>query len=776
VLCPPWTRAALFAIALSSLLWLPMPAAADPTPGARAVCAVGSKLIADGLPQRALKVALIGSTLDDPCVARMEARARATIARAASDAAQAANEKEPAKAKALDDDALALDSENEAATALRAKLDETTFTTAWKGDWNRFLDGTVKPLKDVLLPFACVLVVLLGIARLVAASPFDWARTSRSNRRALWIAGLALAAGSSLLLTTGLSERHRWDAHLWALPAVLTPFEGALAAVAGILILACAMTTRLRLSIAVQDKTGTASPSGVGHVTALLGELGGAPPRGLEIPHAADVTGLDAASLAGIPAGKVVAAFVKFWQLVFATAPWSLEVDEVNADVIAVVLTRNGRTVRSAVVARRPLGLTSPIVPDGAPDGDPAADGDDKAPNVPDLHRFAAAVVLTALAEEYEDFPELRGVSDWRSLGLHYVATADYASDANKDQSSAALVQALEYDEENLPALVALRNNQERDSDELEVLDRYVEWLGTVATSLDDKPEARALRLRLRMTLVAVACNRQAQGRRLASLQQSRRQADRLIEDLTDATGPTRTLVESMRPGAAAAFFSLGAVDQAATAKTFLARPSRFGPESNYRYGCLYARPPIRSARALSPEPPDEDIAIEHLRLAAVSPTLKARMAGDPWLEGLRRSRKWRAEPFVQEKPDFLALAPLSAYADQLRAAGFGTATALAGASERRIAGYLGVNSLVAERLIGLAEFACGMPAGLADYRTEIVDACLEQGIDSTLRLVEAREANGTGELTRAFLKSIRRQWREVPAEARLTAWIRDSR
>ena len=89
----------------------------------------------------------------------------------------------------------------------------------------------------------------------------------------------------------------------------------------------------------------------------------------------------------------------------------------------------------------------------------------------------AAAAVLTAIAPHDKDFESLFDVTDWRSLGLHYVATTDYPRDLDEDARERALASALHYDSRNLPARVALQASLYRYSDAWYRLDEYIDWL-----------------------------------------------------------------------------------------------------------------------------------------------------------------------------------------------------------------------------------------------------------------------------------------------------------
>ena len=241
------------------------------------------------------------------------------------------------------------------------------------------------PLRDLALAFLYVFAALLVLARLTSiAVPWGWARTSARGRSFFWWAGLTLGAVASLLLTVLIAGPFPWT------PVAL----GAAVALVAIALIAAAMGTRLRLSVEVRKADGNLNQAATGQVIALLADLGGAPPSGLEVPRGSDVTTLSDTSMVGTPETKLIAALLRIWQFIFGTIPWRVRVDEESDDLHAVVITRNGRAVTSAIVDRHQLDLRSRIV-ERASDSSAASNAEaaDKGPS-PDLHRFSAAVVL----------------------------------------------------------------------------------------------------------------------------------------------------------------------------------------------------------------------------------------------------------------------------------------------------------------------------------------------------------------------------------------------
>jgi hypothetical protein len=478
-------------------------------------------------------------------------------------------------------------------------------------------------------------------------------------------------------------------------------------------------------------------------VIALLGELGAAPPRGLEVPRGADVTTLEGTPIAGTPEGKILAVLTRLWQLLTGLTPWRVRVDEEGEDIHSIVITRNGHSAGSMIVDRDQLGLRAPIVGDvkpGAGTSDKAVSATDKeAPKLPNLHRFSAAAVLTTLAQHYEGFEGLCGVTDWRGLGLHYVATTDYASAGNVAQQRAALGRALDIDPRNTPARIALRHSQDRESLHPGILGEYIKWL--LGTSDGDLAgdHLYALRLRARMTLVAVACNRQAltntrfPGVRPADIVQA---GDALISDLSqEQPRSADALAEAMRPSAAAAFLSLAGRKNPQTVETavqWVRDVRQFSPRGHYNFACLLARQhPSLSEGQRNRKPPDYVHSVRHLRLAAASPDLSKFMVTDPWLSKLRETKAYRNEFLEPLETDVLALDPLVDHDDALRAAGLDSAARLAATSDWRLARYLKIDPLVANRVIKIGQLTAKIPSTLSDYQVEITTVLLSEGIDS---------------------------------------------
>jgi hypothetical protein len=172
--------------------------------------------------------------------------------------------------------------------------------------------------------------------------------------------------------------------------------------------------------------------------------------------------------------------------------------------------------------------------------------------------KLAAALVLATLAARHNGFEGLCGARDWRSIGLHYIATTDYKTDT--EMARQLLARALDFDLGNRPALVALQHSLHREAHEVPELRRYGEWLGAqsdqIAGQAGDSPTQNGyldLHRRILSTwLVAVLNHRAITGSSAwpgdAAIEERSR---RLVQLLADDTPRSGGLRDRMRPQAA---------------------------------------------------------------------------------------------------------------------------------------------------------------------------------------------------------------------------------
>ncbi|MFP8961225.1 hypothetical protein ACLIYP_11790 [Streptomyces nanhaiensis] len=188
----------------------------------------------------------------------------------------------------------------------------------------------------------------------------------------------------------------------------------------GVVMAAVVLGQNLRLQVSVQSPDGSTDAVATDYLLARMLTLG------LETRHRLSaVSALTSFSavrtedLSTLPSGKVLGALS---QLLFALRPdltWRVRASLLDADRIAVSLTRNGRHAGSTVFSRRDLGLSE--VAGQAPPEDPPARRRARA----QLLTGAAAFVLTRLRDSHPHLREnLYGARQWRSVTLQVIATS----------------------------------------------------------------------------------------------------------------------------------------------------------------------------------------------------------------------------------------------------------------------------------------------------------------------------------------------------------------
>jgi len=436
-------------LALAGALAAPAVAAAPAE--TTTLCAAARELTDDGYPQRAvaLVAAAQGGADASPCP---DARDEALVA--------------IAEAQRLADDedfdaALATDAENATAKAALAAGPQS-----WDAFWAEVAEG-LEPGWALLLAVAVLTLVLAVVARLIApygVGPWRAPVWASSLLTLLGFAGVVAAGSQVLLLLRSRGSIDHWDIAAWFWLALLATVAFAIG-----------LATRLRVTVVAKDDVTA------GHVIALLGELGARPPEGLEVPRGADVDTLGGGALDSLPEGRVVKTVTAVMKTLLGTTPWRVMVDVLDDGSIAVAMTRNGRGMGTAFVESAVLGLPT------------ATDEEKKTLAAADLHRFVAAFVMVTLAQHHRGFDGLCGARDWRSLGLHYVATTDFKDD--DERKTAILVSAVNADPGNWLAQVALASARWRESSRWEDLELYLRWLDAATPAdrrrrlLDDDPK-----------------------------------------------------------------------------------------------------------------------------------------------------------------------------------------------------------------------------------------------------------------------------------------------
>ena len=658
-----------------------------------------------------------------------------------------------------------------------------------ESDWVVFRDRYIAPFQPILWVFLAVLAGLLVIARWVTTSTVRWPKLRSWPRRSILVVGCVLCIGAAGLATVGASGAayalgldRLWPTSWWP-NGVGANWEtwllvGAFA-VAGIVLVATGLATRLRVQVEVRGKDGEVSQAATSHVIALLNELGAEAPHGIEIPRGADVETLSGEPIIGASTGRIANAFSVLKQLVLAGVPWRVVVGEESDDCIAVVITRNGRLAGSAVIDRDELGLRLPGVGRSGPD----------------LHRLAAAVVVTTLANHHRGFDGLCGATDWRSLGLHYVGTTDLQGHPEERQ---VLARAVGYDPDNMLAQVAYRHSMDREATEQERLSRYVDWLSEVLTHVDDDGRAllddvrrRELRRRVLHTRVATLINLYyASGGRGPVETRSATAAHELITFLEQRGQQPSHLFKQARPEAAA--MALWIYDHAegraqaalkhmrATAARWLKEP--VSPLAQYHWACYDATAIMddsTSPAALERDRADREASVAlRLSLASPYPDLGAWMSKDPQLKELRQSASYRKTFGDEPRTDFLTLPPFFPHVTALRKLGLTTAEdialcapVLSAPSSTWLHNYLGIDALSARRLAKLGDVGASIPGELAKYRVEICAELLDRKVAYSI-LDRPPSGPDASELARTVHEAIANRCGQGPDVALLELWL----
>ncbi|ROS21870.1 hypothetical protein EDF22_3373 [Rathayibacter sp. PhB127] len=434
-----------------------------------AVCDAAQELTDAGRPAEAL--ALIDKVRASPDGA--DAAAKAAAARLCT---------------AERESALSMQSEGPAGTSGDLERGWAAFSGAWL---QPLLPSVLAAVGAILLTF----VIAVRAATLLPL-PNPGMRSDATQR------GLAFASGGALvgaLLIALISIGHLGvDARTARqLELVLPLLLGFLAALLLAVIFAAAhLIGRKRISVSATDKDGDRdlSAARTTQLVAVLGRFGNSPPAGLETPRGSDVSSLADSFLLPAPANAMAKAALAVLSALVGSAPWKVDLQFTGEHSASVVISRNGRTVQTAV-------LRTP--------SDPSEHGlfgeNDAEAERSMLCALAAGVVVIALSRAHPGFEGLGGATDGRSVGLQFVATTTFAHDT--DRAVLLLSRALQIDPGNRGADIALQHLLHRRSNDPLILRRYRDSLRARAESMRDQPEHRLLTQRVLMTYFSVLIN-----------------------------------------------------------------------------------------------------------------------------------------------------------------------------------------------------------------------------------------------------------------------------
>ena len=582
---------------------------------------------------------------------------------------------------------------------------------------------------------ACVAVAVTALVVGNQARPVPQDRARRWWRALLGVGAwpvLLLPLVLAVLATRWLDSSDQRPSR--ALPAAGLAVAGVLLALLGAGLTATAVATRLRVTVEVTGADG-ADEAARTRVVAFVRELGAERPRGLETPLGADVDVLQGGVLGDLPTGKIATAVVGGVRALLGTTPWRVHVAAASDDRLSVVVTRNGRAAGSAVVDRHVL---LQLVPDGT------------APllGTIDLHRGAAAVVVTTLSRHHDGFEGLCGTTSWRSLALHYVATTDLRTD---DARRPLLAAAAELDPSSDLVQFALMHATLRESRDAGELEAYVAWLTEFASPVDEpRPGYEALQLRALYVRAAIAINHafavDPGATQVPSLSDYVEELERRLRAVGAADpGPAERYRGTGEGGGTAVQprdARVGAGTGVATTTT--SGPTGFATAREIHYATDALRPYADRAAVHAPRSPsarynracylatlggDPAGAVRELRLAAADPENATWMRADPQLERFRESLAYRRE-FGDEPAAFLDLAVLEPVRDVLRRAGVTDAAPLT-APVRRVSRRTGLRAPAAARARRVALLVQRAPAALDRVKHDVVDVLTAHGYET---------------------------------------------
>ena len=342
--------------------------------------------------------------------------------------------------------------------------------------WTSAFESWIAPLGQSLSAVLLLIVIALIAARLLVLLPSDLARSrlvpeikaARSRAIRGWLGLIALVVGSIAIaaLLAGLPPAPLVDEILLEklFPLRVLAWVGsALLLLVGIRQVARALASTLALTITVHDAKGAEDKARKSALITYLAELGTNQPRGVLIQQASDITAMAEAALP-TTTNPVLTVLRSIFTTVVGVTPWNVSVDNVNETRTAVLISRNGRSVSSALVSterwKHAIGETK-LDPD----------------------KLAAAAIIATLADHYSDFNGLNGATQWESIGLHFVATTDYRS--APETRALILAAALDVDPGNRAAALALKQALYGASVEPQETLDYAIWLRKLSLTID---------------------------------------------------------------------------------------------------------------------------------------------------------------------------------------------------------------------------------------------------------------------------------------------------
>ncbi|MFH5822292.1 hypothetical protein [Georgenia sp. AZ-5] len=628
-------------------------------------------------------------------------------------------------------------------------------------NWSGFAEANIAPLNEPAVASMLLIGVGLIVARLIAPQvgrldkrtrrqdPRVSIEITRRMRLRSLLVGLALLIAAGIIAVTE-SPAETSSLQQWLLPVVPMLF--------GSLFLAWAFSQATRVVVRVIGADGKEDSGEAAHVIALARDLGGAAPVGIEYPLGTDETILQAAGFTTTPEGRVAKALYNLIHLMVPRSPWDVSVGVNSRDLIAVTVSHHGREVRSAAIDRDVLGLRIPVT-DSAGVPMKGADGKEK---FPELQRMTAAVILAALHEEYE-MPRLYGATQWKSLGLHYVATTDLAT---SKPSVDVLAQAVDADPSNRAAHLALWHHRYRTSDHLPELLAYINLLNNIIEETEADPETYyPLALRARHSYLVASINAMYLEPGGPPLPAILRPAAASTLEMTENWSRKDDAALAQRTKrsleAIVAFTNLGPV---AYPPDITVPSGTADPYAEYSWACYYACRPEYGGI----EDVDYARALEHLRAATAHPDLSQWHRKDPQLKKFRTHLRYREAFNRAPATDFLSLPTLAADKDGLASVGASTPQSVMAQRPWRLAAHLGRSTARADYIRAVASLALSVPDDLATWRIDITRTLLE-------RNVIAVQPGTLGDFVSSLRNDLLRDLNDVPTEEQLRTWLGDA-
>ncbi|MFC9351476.1 hypothetical protein [Arthrobacter sp. NPDC057013] len=656
-------------------------------------------------------------------------------------------------------------------------------------NWERFNAEWIMPLSKAGLALLGLAAGFLVLGRLLVLLPkISGVRKSPADRALLALSGLAFILSGSCLIVLAPD----WNASAIEGKSFGQMFAGGLLALFGSLVLAVYLSSRLRVTLDVRDTKGETSKVDVSQIGALLHELGADAPRGLEIPEGSDVTALADNAMPVSFTNKVLAAVQKLVVSIFGVTPWRVVVSSSNEASMTVSMARNGSSVGAVTIDGKELQLARGKSEKSGTDDKTATAAETNSAAELELHKMASAYILVTLAKKHYGFEGLCGATDWRSLGLHYIATTD--TTMADERQKKLLGAAVDHDAGNMLAEVALQHALFRESTDKETIKTYADWLSRKALAMRADIDRRAiseagyspLLHRVEKTFLSAVLNLPPASWEFHQLQSHARQvAERLVQELAPSKRYPipAPLAQAMRLEAALAHHDL--LDAKKSPDDLYIQALRStAPHTAYNAACSIARNQGLAGK---------DEVERRLQYALSDERLKEWARRDPELAELRKSEDFLHFLGVKPRQDFWKLEAFEPYEKQLRRAGIARPSDLYAheVGQSDISAYVQVSPLVIKRLSRLASLvrrALAVPeeadangrVGL--YRVEVVGALVQAGIESPDEIHDEWLAAGapgkaktgqSGDFIIKLQKSMEERLLMAPDGERLKSWLR---